>query len=874
MRKYILGFCLALIISLFAAAQTNDAVAYRKADSVRQILKTAKGKQMIDCYNMLAECYFWIWDDDIKHYDTACMYKSKALEEAKKINYKTGIAYAKANLRDCALPMLDNIRNNNDTEQAYIQINRNADEVINLAAGLKDDFLAGLVYYQLAWKEKWWGSQKKFKETTQKAIQHFEKIKKGQYDDKYKSLTWTNCSGCIGTESLLGWLYLDLVRAETENNSIRQAAIDKAIFYYTRMNDKSGIANAYHSLGLLTNQTMNLEAGIEHLLKSLALYREINNPQSELSVLNELCGAYWNMGDFENGLNISRKSLALAERLIKGNNPGSGDSLRLRQSYFWLGRFYEIAGDYSSSFAFFNKGKTYTPANTALPNQFIVAMGELNRKAGNYDSAKFYLMQFEKRDGGKPMLANLYVTLKQYDDALRILNASQVIQLETNGNLALGRNYIIIASAYLGKNNLDQAFTNAKNGISFLSRMKRNIYLIDGYKVMSEVFEKLGGTDSALYYYKKYTQLKDSLLTRQFFFRLSDYKKEAEEAKRTGQIKLLQKDYLIKEQELREQILLKEQNEAELSLMDKSNELKDQKIKEQSLLKEQSQAQLTLLDKENKLKDQKLKQQAFIRNALLGGLLLFILLGVFVFRNLSLKRKNDALAIKKQQAELQQKVAELEMQALRAQMNPHFIFNCLNSINRFIFKNETKEASDYLTRFSRLIRMVLLHSQKKLVPLEDELEMLKLYLDMERLRFKNTFDYHITTTNAIENSSVFIPPLLLQPFCENAIWHGLMHKDGQGHLNIELNETDGILNCSITDDGVGREKAEEFKRKSAEKEKSMGLKITKERLSLLNQGTTGGTYYEIEDIINGNGEVAGTKVELKIRYKETVEEFV
>ena len=101
-----------------------------------------------------------------------------------------------------------------------------------------------------------------------------------------------------------------------------------------------------------------------------------------------------------------------------------------------------------------------------------------------------------------------------------------------------------------------------------------------------------------------------------------------------------------------------------------------------------------------------------------------------------------------------------------------------------------------------------------------------------------------------------------------------MHKDGPGHLNIELNEDNGILNCIITDDGVGRKKAEEFKSKSAEKEKSMGLKITKERLSLLNQGTTGGTFYEIEDVRNEEGEIAGTRVQLKIRYKETVEEYV
>src|SRR6185295_10339707 len=96
--------------------------------------------------------------------------------------------------------------------------------------------------------------------------------------------------------------------------------------------------------------------------------------------------------------------------------------------------------------------------------------------------------------------------------------------------------------------------------------------------------------------------------------------------------------------------------------------------------------------------------------------------------------------------------------------------------------------SDYLTRFSRLIRMVLIHSQKKLVPLEDELEMLRLYIDLERLRFKEAFDYSITTTNIVDAGTIFIPPVLLQPFCENAIWHGLMHKESRGHLEIIISE--------------------------------------------------------------------------------------
>jgi len=207
-------------------------------------------------------------------------------------------------------------------------------------------------------------------------------------------------------------------------------------------------------------------------------------------------------------------------------------------------------------------------------------------------------------------------------------------------------------------------------------------------------------------------------------------------------------------------------------------------------------------------------------------------------------------------------------------MNPHFIFNCLSSINRIILKNESKTASDYLTRFSRLIRMVLINSQKEMIPLEDELQMLRLYLDMERLRFKDSFDYVISFTNAIDAGAILVPPLLFQPFCENAVWHGLMQKEGQGNLSIDLSMHNHILQCIISDDGIGREKAAELKSKSAEKEKSMGLKITTQRLALLNQNKNVQTFYSIEDITDENKNVIGTKVILKISYKELTEEYV
>ncbi len=222
----------------------------------------------------------------------------------------------------------------------------------------------------------------------------------------------------------------------------------------------------------------------------------------------------------------------------------------------------------------------------------------------------------------------------------------------------------------------------------------------------------------------------------------------------------------------------------------------------------------------------------------------------------------------RQLANLRHKTGELEMQALRAQMNPHFIFNCLSSINHFILKNDSEMASEYLTKFSRLIRMVLNNSKNPLINLDDELEMLRLYIDLERLRFNHSFDYSINYYNHFDISSIFIPPLLLQPFAENAIWHGLMNKKERGILDIGLELDNNVLKCYITDNGIGRKNAETLKSKSAEKQKSLGMQITAERLALFNNDGDQ-TIFNVEDLVDASGGAAGTRVTLKIRYKES-----
>jgi len=213
----------------------------------------------------------------------------------------------------------------------------------------------------------------------------------------------------------------------------------------------------------------------------------------------------------------------------------------------------------------------------------------------------------------------------------------------------------------------------------------------------------------------------------------------------------------------------------------------------------------------------------------------------------------------------QRKMTEVEMQALRAQMNPHFIFNCLNSINRYIVKSDQATASYYLTKFAKLIRLILDNSNNKNVILSHELEALKLYIEMEALRFDKKFTYRITIDNEVNADSIEVPPLIIQPYVENAIWHGLLHKETPGCLNISLSmPEENMLQCIIEDDGVGRQKAKELKSKTATTRKSLGLKLTGNRLTLLNKYAELNASIDIIDLKQRDGEASGTKVILKI----------
>ena len=213
--------------------------------------------------------------------------------------------------------------------------------------------------------------------------------------------------------------------------------------------------------------------------------------------------------------------------------------------------------------------------------------------------------------------------------------------------------------------------------------------------------------------------------------------------------------------------------------------------------------------------------------------------------------------------EFKMQLADIEMTALRAQMNPHFIFNCLNSIESFIIRNDAEKASLYLNEFARLIRLILQNSGSRSIPLQDELEALELYMNMESLRFADQFEYQIHVAPEIDTAYVSIPPLILQPYVENAIWHGLVPKPGKGTIQIRISADNDLLRCVIEDDGVGRNH-QNGQSSRKHKKKSMGMAITRNRIELLNAVYQTNTQIKIEDLVTPEGLAAGTRVSLNI----------
>ncbi|QEC43995.1 histidine kinase [Pseudobacter ginsenosidimutans] len=266
--------------------------------------------------------------------------------------------------------------------------------------------------------------------------------------------------------------------------------------------------------------------------------------------------------------------------------------------------------------------------------------------------------------------------------------------------------------------------------------------------------------------------------------------------------------------------------------------------------------QIILLQKNNRIQELQLTEARRLRLFYISGtLLLMTLFGLVYYYRRKLQRR-----------ELERVKNELELKALRTQMKPHFIFNCLNAIQDLIVTKDYLLSSQYLSKFSRLLRMVLDMADKNFITLQKEIEICRLYVALEALRLKNTFDYSITVDEKLDVDAILFPTLLVQPYIENAIWHGLSNKKGEKRLLVHFEEAGDSIRCTISDNGIGRIAAGQIKaaKIGAEHFESKGTILAEQRMAMLREGLVKDAFVRIEDRYDDNNIATGTTVIIEI----------
>ncbi|WP_047246345.1 histidine kinase [Maribacter thermophilus] len=489
---------------------------------------------------------------------------------------------------------------------------------------------------------------------------------------------------------------------------------------------------------------------------------------------------------------------------------------------------YEILGDIKRkkndvdmAVKFYNEGLTVatknqiTPKMTDLTSKIADTYAQGNRLTeaeAYYDNSVELATKMAAKRAlqEKEKVADFYNKKNEYQEEIAIRKNSlaeldklnkvqgQASEAGVGDTITSQRINYKIANAYIAQDKYTEAIPYLERSIVQADSKNDLVVQKDATKKLSEVYGHRGDYNKALETYQTYVALVDTL-----------YKRKEQEISRAARF-----------------------NREIASTQSRITGLEQER--------ELSQSKYDLALTQQELAEESYKRQRWVIYSLIFGLLLTILAAFFFYRsNQQQKLANNLLALK----------------SLRSQMNPHFIFNALNSVNNYISKSDERSANRYLSDFSKLMRSVLENSEEDFIPLTKELELLELYIKLEHSRFPDKFDYTITVDEHLDVSSFQIPPMLLQPYIENAIWHGLRYKEGKGLLEVNVgSENERELKIVITDNGIGRTKSAALKTKNQKSQKSKGMGNIKQRLAILNDMYKDKVDVSISDVtLNGEG---------------------
>ncbi len=606
----------------------------------------------------------------------------------------------------------------------------------------------------------------------------------------------------------------------------------------------------------------------------------------KLKLLNALCSEYTNTGNYKQAMKYAELSYQQAEKsghkkgiatayisigninMYQGNNEQAlsnylksltiqeeiGDKKGMAISYGNIGIIYQLQGSYEKALQ--NYLKALDISETINDKKGIAAsfhqIAGIYLQMGNYDKSleKYYeSLKIREKIGDKRGIAasynnigNIYDLKSDYEKALENYLKSLKIREETGDKKGMGDSYANIGVIYDKQNKNEKALNYYLKSLNINKEIGYKYGIAASYLNIGSIYMKVGKLEEANQYLSQpsalFKEIGDKEGIKETYALLSALFEKKEDYKQSlAYHKLFSgtQDSLLKEKS--------------------SKQIADLTAKYETEKK----------DKEILVKEKELQNQGLKISRMDNYILILIILIMFIaFTGYIIVRKNKHEAL--------YTTIKLEQKLLQSQMNPHFIFNSLSAIQNFIFQNKNEAAVEYLARLAKLVRMILENSRQEYITLDKETNMLELYMELQSARFKNKFNYTIDIDPELSPDMIAIPPMLAQPFIENSIEHGIMHKEGIGNIKITFKEEGDMLLFEMTDDGVGREKAKELSTQNNTRKThvSLATKITEERLENINKSLKRKNKIKLNiiDLKDENGNASGTTVKFYIPFIE------
>lgn len=587
--------------------------------------------------------------------------------------------------------------------------------------------------------------------------------------------------------------------------------------------DSTGMYKILGNIGNAYNHLLNeYELSLKYYEQSLQIQKNLGREDVMSVTYLNISSVYMTQGKFLPALDYMQQAEKIAE---KYNDRGT------------LAKIYLNMGDMLNTIGQNAKGKKYLEQSLEIRKELKDTLGianTLNTLSAVYESEKNYETAYkycldalrlrEKISDSLGLsvscgnMAIMLLRLNKPEEALQYGLRNLAICEQLNYDQAISFACTILGEIRMALNDPAGSVKFCKRSYEIISKFESVEETRDACNCLYLAYDKLNDSKNALKFYKEYNRLNDTLKSQNKAVEVVQEQMKNEYGKKI--------------------------------LADSIQRTAEENIKE--------------LDRIEKARISE-EQIRFQRVMMISGTMIFalILVSSVLFFRINKSR---------QKARAQQKLVETELMALRAQMNPHFIFNCLSSIQNCIDKNEFSLADKYLGKFSKLLRIVLKTSRKPFITIEDEVNYLSLYIELENLRQNNSFTYSVHVAEDIDSTETEIPVMLIQPYVENAIKHGLAMKKENGLLEINFRKNEKELIISVKDNGIGRERSQQFKKNDLKRKdhESLGLLITQERVNLLYNTNDFKNTITINDLHDENGNANGTEVILIIPIERTM----